>query len=160
MTHKERGQPAGQPNCFTLALNFFSNAVPGLRSHNGKWPADSLATWYAVAHRKLEELAYMYSNQISLMFLNRGYGTKRTAEKFEELLERHAEANECLRTLGYAPQLLKGVDPTLLGLDPATAASRPANLPTGVANTALTRNDLLARFRAGDRSCTVVDAAC
>jgi hypothetical protein len=145
-----------EPNCFSLAPKFFS---PEGHPADKNWPADSLVAWYALAHQKIEELASMYNNEISVMLARRRHRGRSQLEALNKLLELHAEANECLTTLGYNPQRL--TDPFLgNSLDPATAPSRPPNLPAGVPNNAITRKDILERFAQEVHPCTVLDAAC
>ena len=144
-----------EPSCFSLAPKFFSEP----RGSTDKvWPADSLVAWYALAHQKIEELASMYNNEISVVLLRKHRG-RTQLKALNKLLKLHAEANECLTTLGYKPQVL--IDPfSGSSLDPATAPSRPPNLPEGVPNNAITRKDILERFAQEVQPCTVLDAAC
>ena len=167
--HRQQQNPMGtlvrivfddtKSTCFSLAPEFFpERRLVQTEPPNG-WPANSLATWYAIAHRKIEELASMYNNKISAELIKSGVGAWSSSAKYtklRELMQQHEKANECLVMLGYEPQLLEGIDDFL---DPATAPSRPPNLRSGVVNDKLTQ-ELIIRNLATQMPCTLLDVAC
>jgi hypothetical protein len=140
------------------------------RDGEHKWDASTMHSWYAFSRRKMEEVATHYQGEAQLIYTSAlPYDVERRA-KLLRILERHEQMNKCLVAFGAEPRLLTGMDgPAGIAAaeeDPATRATRPANLPTGLENHALTQELILDRYaaqqprRLGQDGCAVQDIAC
>ena len=162
--------PMGSP--FDTCMPWISTLTTPSKDRDGenKWDAQTMHAWYAFSRHKMEEVATLYQRKVQLLYtsaLPYEIGRRST---LEQMLKRHEQINHCLVAFGAQPRLLAGVDGPAgmpaVEEDPATRANRPANLPTGLENNALTQELILGRYatqqprRLGQDGYVVQDVAC